>query len=186
MIRIRKKPHLFPIGGFFILTLCHLGSQMRPVFSKLMSIVLQGQEDYALAYLDDILVFSDTAENHLKHIQKVFDSLKRHNLKLKPSKCEFFKEETQYLGFRISRDGIQADPEKVKAIQAISSPSTVREVRAFIGMCSYYRRFIPDFSSITAPLIHLTRKYARFEWNDECRIAFDKLKGMLAEKVSLA
>ena len=156
------------------------------VFQELMSIVLQGQEDFALAYLDDILVYSDTAERHMEHIQKVLCSLRKHHLKLKPDKCEFFKTETQYLGFRISDKGIQPDHDKVKAIQAVSTPTTVRQVRGFIGMCSYYRRFIPGFSGLAEPLIRLTRKYARFQWDEACQVAFDRLKKMLHDMVILA
>ena len=156
------------------------------VFQELMSIVLQGQGDHALAYLDDVLVFSETREQHLEHLQKVFDSLRQHNLKLKPSKCTFFQKETKYLGFRIGQEGIQPDPDKVTAIQTVAAPKTVRQVRGFIGMCSYYRRFIPNFSSIAEPLINLTRKWAKFKWDDTCQNAFEKLKGCLADMVILA
>ena len=79
------------------------------VFQELMSIVLQGQEDFTLAYLDGILIFSNNIEEHLKHIDKVLCSLRKHNLKLKPSKWEFFQKETQYLGFRFWEKGIQPD-----------------------------------------------------------------------------
>ena len=156
------------------------------VFQELMSIVLRGQEGFALAYLDDILVFSSTAEDHLKHIESVLNSLRDHNLKLKPTKCEFFRKETQYLGFKISENGIQPDLEKVKAIKSVATPSTVKEVRAFIGMTSYYRRFIANFSNIAEPLVNLTRKYARFVWDDTCQTAFDCLKNKLSETAMLA
>ena len=86
-----------------------------------MLIVLLGQEDFALAYLD-ILIFSDTMNDHLKHIDNVLSSLRKHNLKLKPSKCEFFKKDTQYLGF--SENGIQPDFDKVTVIRAVSTPTT--------------------------------------------------------------
>jgi len=173
--------------GLFQFNVMPFGLANAPgIFQELMSVVLEGQEEYALAYLDDILIFSDTVEDHIKHIQEVLGSLRGHNLKLKPAKCEFFKKETQYLGFRISSKGIQPDYDKVKAIQAVVNPSTVREVRGFIGMCSYYRRFIPDFSSIAEPLINLTRKYARFQWDDTCQVAFVRLKNMLSDMVILA
>ena len=173
--------------GLFQFNVMPFGLANAPgVFQELMSVVLEGQEGHALAYLDDILVFSDTVENHLEHIQRVLNSLRRHNLRLKPTKCEFFRKETQYLGFRISSKGIQPDYHKVKSIKAVTNPSTVREVRGFIGMCSYYRRFIPDFSDIAEPLIKLTRKYSRFQWGDACQMAFDRLKAMLADMVTLA
>ena len=100
------------------------------IFQELMSIVLRGQEDFALAYLDDILIFSNTVEDHLKHIDTVLSSLRRHNLKLKPAKCEFFKKETQYLGFKISEEGIQPDLDKVKANQFRLQPLLDKKERS--------------------------------------------------------
>lgn len=173
--------------GLFHFNVMPFGLANAPgVFQELMSIVLRGQEDFALAYLDDILVFSNTIEDHLQHIERVLSSLREHNLKLKPAKCEFFKRETQYLGFKISEEGIQPDHDKVKAIKSVSTPTTVKEVRAFIGMTSYYRRFIANFSDIAEPLINLTRKYSRFLWDDACQAAFDCLKEKLSEVVILA
>ena len=173
--------------GLFHFNVMPFGLANAPgVFQELMSIVLQGQEDFALAYLDDILVFSNTIEDHLKHIERVLNSLREHNLRLKPSKCEFFRKETQYLGFKISEKGIQPDLDKVKAIKLVATPTTVKEVRAFIGMTSYYRRFIANFSDIAEPLINLTRKYARFLWDDACQTAFDSLKEKLSEMGLLA
>ena len=156
------------------------------VLQELMSVVLRGQEDFTLAYLDDILIFSNSIGDHLKHIDRVLSSLREHNMKLKPSKCEFFKKETQYLGFKISEHGVQPDFDKVKATESVVTPTTVRQVRSFIGMTSYYRRFIRNFSDIAEPLINLTRKYARFQWDDTCQAAFDSLKMKLAEMVILA
>lgn len=173
--------------GLFHFNVMPFGLANAPgIFQELMSVVLQGQEDFALAYLDDILIFSNTVEDHIKHIDRVLSSLRKHNLKLKPAKCEFFKKETQYLGFNISKEGIQPDLDKVKAIKSVSTPTTVRQVRAFIGMTSYYRRFIRNFSDIAEPLVNLTRKYARFQWDDACQTAFDTLKTKLAEMVILA
>ena len=173
--------------GLFHFNVMPFGLANAPgVFQELMSIVLQGKEDHALAYLDDVLIFSDTIDNHLHHIQGVLDSLREHNLKLKPAKCEFFKKETQYLGFTISESGIRPDHDKVEGIRNLDVPKTVRQVRSFIGMCSYYRRFIPNFSTIAAPLIALTKKYARFQWDDECQEAFQCLKDRLGEMIVLA
>ena len=145
-------------------------------FQHLMTVALQGFEHFAAPYIDDIVIFSPTKETHLEHIQNVFDRLKQHNLKLKLKKCSFFLQETQYLGFIINETGIKPDPEKVTAIRTLPSPTTVKQVRSFIGMCSYYRRFIPIFSAIAEPLIALTRKYARFDWDDQCQKAFEYLK----------
>ena len=148
-------------------------SNAPAVFQELMNIVLQGQEDFSIAYLDDILIFSETAEEHLEHIQQVFDRLRKHGLKLKLKKCSFFQEQTEYLGFIINEQGVKPDPKKVDAIRQLPAPTSVREVRGFIGMCSYYRRFIPNFSQIAEPLIDLTRKYAKFKWSEVCQRALD-------------
>lgn len=106
----------------------------------LMFIVLQGLDDFACAYLDDILIFSETAEEHEKHIEEVFRRLREHKLKLKMLKCTFIQAETEYLGFQIGTGGIKPNLEKVKAISEIPAPTTVIEVRGFTGMCSYFRR----------------------------------------------
>ena len=151
-----------------------------------MSIVLHNCESFALAYLDDIIIFSSNLEDHEKHIQQVFDCVRQHNLKLKLPKCEFLQKQTQYLGFIISEDGIMANPGKVKVIKEMPPPTNVHEVRSFIGMCSYYRRFLPNFSQIAMPLIKLTKKYAKFDWSPECQIAFDFLKESLTTVPVLA
>ena len=149
-------------------------------FQHLMTIALQGFEHFAAPYIDDIVIFSSSIEAHLDHIQQVFSRLQQHNLKLKLKKCSFFLKETQYLGFIINDQGVKPDPEKVKAINTLPAPTTVKQVRSFIGMCSYYRRFIPRFSAIAEPLIALTRKYARFSWDEQCQKAFDYLKENLS------
>ena len=110
-----------------------------------MSVVMQDLGKFAMAYLHDIIIFSPSMEEHIKHIQLVFDRLRQHQLKLKISKCKFMQEKTQYLGFIINRQGIMTDPDQVQVIKNMNLPSCVREVRSFTGMCSYYRRFIPNF-----------------------------------------
>ena len=109
----------------------------------------------------------------------VFDRLRQHGLKMKLKKCSFFQQETEYLGFVINDKGVKPNPKKVEAIRTLPSPKNVKEVRSFIGMCSYYRRFLPNFSKIAEPLIFLTRKYAKFRWTEECQKAFDFLKDSL-------
>lgn len=129
------------------------------IFSELMSVVLQGLHSFALAYLDDILIFSKTVEDHRKHIQTVFQRLREHGLKLKAKKCSFLKEQTRYLGFVIDSDGIRPDSDKVDVIRSLPNPTSVKEVRSVIGMCSYYRTLMPNFSKVAEPLVSLTKKY---------------------------
>ena len=181
--------------GLFQFNVMLFGLSNAPaVFQELMNIVLQGCEDFAMAYLDDVLIFSKDEKEHLQHIQIIFDRIRQHGLKLKLKKCAFFQEETGYLGFVINKDGVKPDPDKVKAIRTLPERKNVREIRGFIGMCSYYRRFIPNFSKIAEPLIELrrmavaryrmiclvlTKNYARFKWTPDFQSAFDYLKDSL-------
>ena len=112
------------------------------------------------AYLDDILIFSETFEEHMLHLNTIFERLYEHGLRLKLKKCSFLQHQVNYRGFVIDQDGIKPDQKKVEAIRALPVPTCVKEVRSFVGMCSYYRRFIPNFSQIAEPIIDLTRKYA--------------------------
>lgn len=166
--------------GLFEFNVMPFGLSNAPaVFQELMSIVLQDLDKFAVAYLDDILIYSSSLTDHLSHIQQVFDRLRQHGLKLKLKKCHFLQAETNYLGFIINQNGIKPDPKKVEAIASVSAPTSVREVRGFIGMCSYYRRFIPNFSEIAKPIIALTKKYSKFKWTDDCQRAFKYLKDSL-------
>ena len=105
-----------------------------------------------LIYLDDIVVFSSTFEEHIDRLEAVFKRLKRNNLKLKASKCEFFKREVTYLGLVVSQEGIQTDPSKIDAVKTWPVPKTVKEVRMFLGFTGYYRRFVKGYASIVRPL----------------------------------
>ena len=149
------------------------------VFTELMTEVLDGLDDFATSYLDDVLIWSNSLSEHLSHIRQVFDRFRQHNLKLKLKKCNFLQEETTHLGFVISKQGVKPDENKVKAIRSLPPPTNVREVRGFIGSVSWYRRYIPNFSKIAEPLIRLTRKHARFKWDQECQAAFEYLKESL-------
>ena len=120
--------------GLFNFRVMPFGLSNAPgIFTQLMSIVLGGMEGFAMAYLDDILVFSRTPEEHLGHLQQVFDRLRKHGLKLKLSKCQFLKEETKYLGFIIDKKSIKPDLDKVEVIKAMPEPTTVIKVRGLIG-----------------------------------------------------
>lgn len=167
--------------GLFEFNVMPFGLSNAPaVFQELMSVVLQGLNEFAIAYLDDILIFSSTLEDHLKHLDMIFDRLRKHDLRLKLKKCSFLQLETNYLGFIVDRDGIRPDPKKVEAIRSLPVPTCVREVRSFVGMSSYYRRFIPNFSEIAEPIIALTKKHAHFKWTEKHDKAFQYLKDSLS------
>ena len=113
-----------------------------------------------MAYLDDILIFSASVGEHLRHLKTLFAPLRKHRLKIKLSKCQSMKKETKYRGFVIDESGVHPDIDKAEVIRAMPEPRTVKEVRGFIGATRYYKRFIPAFSRIATPLIALTKKYA--------------------------
>ena len=121
------------------------------VFQNCMNAVLGDVRHFALAFVHDIIVFSETFEDHIQHLDAVFDRLRKANLCLKIAKCEFMKKELNYLGHIISDKGISVDPPKVSAVQNMDPPKNVREVRSFLGMASYYRRYVPDLSKTARP-----------------------------------
>ena len=156
-------------------------------FSELMNKVLQGiQHKFALSYLDDVLIYSKTWDEHLEHIQVVFNRLRDAGLKLKMSKCEFLKQEVNYLGHVISASGIKPDLEKVKAIKTLAPPENAKDVRTLLGMSGFYRRFIPNFAKIAKPLTELTKKNRAFRWTEECQNAFETLRTALTQAPVLA
>lgn len=166
--------------GLFQFNVMPFGLVNAPaIFSQLISVALQGCEQFAVAYLDDILVFSKTLEEHLQHCQAVFDKLRKHHLKLKLKKCSFLQTETKYLGFVITQNGIKPDQQKVDAIRSLPKPTTVKQIRSFLGLANYYRRFVPNFSKIAEPLVNLTKKYAKYNWTNACDNAFQALKDNL-------
>jgi len=121
-----------------------------------------------MVYLDDIVVFSKTFEEHLHNLKEVCVRLKSAGLKLHPSKCKLFQKEVSFLGHRISEDGVSTDDDKTNAVKNWPVPKNVKEVRSFIGLCSYYRRFVLNFASVAKPLHLLTEKGWKFVWTDDC------------------
>ena len=137
-------------------------------------------QDKCFVYLDDVLVVGQTFEEHLSNLREVFTRLKEAGLKLKLSKCHLAKSQVTYLSYVVSRQGITADPSKVTAVQHFPTPKSVKELRSFLGLALYYRRFIPGFSSkVASPLFSLTYKGTDFVWNAECRNVFNHLKLLL-------
>ncbi|CAI7790846.1 unnamed protein product [Closterium sp. NIES-53] len=132
-----------------------------------------------IVYLDDILIFSKTREQHLHDLDAVFKRLQENRLITKGSKCEFFKQELEFLGHVISRNGIKIDPAKIKTIQEWKSPTNVTELQSFLGFVNYVRRFIPNMAGITSPLTDLLHKDRNFVWGEEAEAAFQELKNFL-------
>ena len=138
--------------------------------------------DFPFGYLEDILIYSPDVETHLKHLELIFQRLREVDLKLKMEKCSFLKKHIQYLGHIVSGNGIKPIPEKLSAIQQMPRPYTPKEVKQFLGLVGYYRKFIPCYADIARPLHALTRKDMAFEWSDICQRSFDLLEAMVSEE----
>ncbi|GFV88298.1 retrovirus-related Pol polyprotein from transposon 17.6 [Trichonephila clavipes] len=126
-------------------------------FSKMMCEILSGCEKYATPYLDDIAIFSETWEEHLKHLKEILERLKKANLTIKPSKCKFAQREVQYLGHVVGRGKRSPAERKIEAIRDFPIPTTKTQIRAFLALAGYYRQYIPMFSAIVAPLTDLLK-----------------------------
>ena len=151
-------------------------------FERLMGRILAGLTwKVCLIYLDDIIVYSKSFEEHLNALEEVFTRLFEANLKLSPKKCNMFQKSVTFLGHMISEHGIATDLDKIKAVKMWPIPKSVREVRSFLGLCSYYRRFVLNFSTIAKPLNKLTEKGGNFAWSAACQSTFDCFKCKLTE-----
>ena len=156
-------------------------------FQRLMETVLAGLLwDSCFAYIDDLLVCSHTFQEHLEHLRQVFTRLRKAGLRLKAKKCLFLREEVPYLGHVVTKGGIKPDPAKTEKVQHYPVPVSVSHVRQFLGLASYYRRFVPEFSRIASPLHSLLKRNAVFCWTSDCQHAFDKLKSLLVGAPVLA
>jgi len=132
-----------------------------------------------LVYLDDLIIIANSFEQLTGRFETVLGRLRAANLKLNCSKCELFKRKVSFLGHIISGDGIEVQPEKIESVRCWPIPKSLTEVRSFLGLASYYRRFIRGFSFIAAPLYKLMRKNVQFHWGAEQQDAFDELKTAL-------
>jgi len=129
-----------------------------------------------LCYLDDILVYSPTLDQHIKDVESVLQLLNENKLYIKLRKCELFKNKVSFLGHQISAEGVSVEEDKIKAIRDWPIPQCVRDIQSFHGTCSYYRKFIKDFAKLSSPLTDLLRKDVSFSWGRDQQSAFDKLK----------
>ena len=152
-------------------------------FQRSMDLVLAGIKwKSCLVYIDDIIVFSETFEKHIKDLEELFERLSNFNLKLKASKCFFCKKSVEYLGHIVSKNGIEVNPKKVQAAKELKAPKNVTDVKSFLGLTGYYRKFIRNYAKIAEPLIKLTRTTkTEFDWTDKCEDAFLKLKESLVD-----
>ena len=134
-----------------------------------------------MVFIDDILIYSKDETEHAEHLRIVLQTLRDKQLYAKFSKSEFWLREVGFLGHIVSGDGIRVDPSKISAIVDWKPPKNVTEVRSFLGLAGYYRRFVNGFSIIAAPMTRLLRKDVKFEWTEECQQSFEELKKLLTE-----
>ena len=145
--------------GLFEFNVMFLGlANASATFQHLMRVVLNGIEwDGVLAYLDDIIVYARTFDEHLRNLDLVLSRLELHGLTLKPSKCTLFKSEVKFLGHIVSKSGVSCDPEKVACVSNWPIPKSLKEVRQFLGLASYYRKFVKDFAKLAVPMYNLAK-----------------------------
>ncbi|KAJ0668169.1 putative nucleotidyltransferase, Ribonuclease H [Helianthus annuus] len=147
------------------------------VFMDLMNRVCKPYLDkFVIVFIDDILIYSKMKNEHEQHLRAILELLKKEKLYAKFSKCEFWLREVQFLGHVVNGDGIHVDPTKIEAIKNWETPKTPTEIRQFLGLAGYYRRFIEDFSKIAQPLTYLTQKDKKFDWGIKQEEAFQILK----------
>ena len=154
-------------------------------FSYVLGKVLVSCHNFALNYLDDITIFSRMWEEHLEHLEEVFKLLKHADLKIKHSKCKFFKSKVHYLGYLVGIGGVQPLPEKLEAIKKLLAPTNMDELHQFLGITGVYRKFVPFCANITYCLTKLLRKGIEFQWSEQCNNIFNILKKELCKMPSL-
>ena len=156
-------------------------------FMDLMNRVFQPYLDrFVIVFIDDILVYSGSSEEHAEHLRIVLQTLRERKLYAKLSKCQFWLDRVAFLGHVISVEGVSVDPKKIEAVVNWKPPKNMSEVRSFLGLAGYYRKFVEVFSKIAAPLTKLTRKDVKYDWVDACQQSFEELKGRLTSAPVLA
>jgi hypothetical protein len=156
-------------------------------FMYLMNSVFMPELDkFVVVFIDDILIYSKTEEDHADHLRVVLQRLRDHRLYAKFSKCEFWLDSVRFLRYTVSSEGISVDPTKVQEVMNWKPPTSVHQIRSFLGLAGYYRRFILDFSKIAKPMTELLKKEIKFHWDDKCEEAFHTLRKLLTTAPVLA
>ena len=167
--------------GLFEYTVMSFGLTNAPAyFMYLMNkVFMEYLDKFVVVFIDDIMIYSKSEEEHEEHLRLVLQKLREHQLYAKFSKCEFWIKEVSFLGHIISDGGISVDPGKVRDVLKWNPPQTVTEIRSFLGLAGYYRRFIEGFSKIVKPLTTLLEKGREFKWTEACQASFEELKKRL-------
>ncbi|KAL0411015.1 UNVERIFIED_CONTAM: Retrovirus-related Pol polyprotein from transposon [Sesamum latifolium] len=164
-------------GAFEFLVMPFGLTNAPATFSTLMNQVLHGfLDEFVVVYLDDIVVYSRTLAEHVEHLRQVLTRLREHELYAKVSKCSFAQETISFLGHIVERGCIRMDPKKVQAIEEWQPPSDVHDLRSFLGLANYYRRFVKGYSEIARPMTDLLKKTETWKWTPQCQESFDNLR----------
>ena len=184
----KEKTAFTTYSGLFQFRKMPFGLVNAPAtFQRLMEVVLAGlARKVCVVYLDDILVFGRTLAEHNANLTLVLERLRTAGLRLKPKKCCFALKEVEYLGHVVSANGVQTDPKKLRAVEQFPPPHDLKTLRSFLGLASYYRKFVPNFATVARPLHALTKKDVPFLWSSECQDALTKLKKLLTSAPVLA
>ncbi|UYV66544.1 hypothetical protein LAZ67_4002015 [Cordylochernes scorpioides] len=183
----REKTAFITPDGLYEFKVMPFGLCNAPAtFERMIDNLLKGLKwTICLCYLDDIIVFSDGFEEHLRRLQLVLNCLKKAGLCLNSKKCKFGAKTITVLGHEVSENGIRPDQEKIRAVRDFATPRSLKEVRSFLGLSSYYRRFIPNYAHVAQPLNDLLKKDSAFNWNQEEQNAFEALKSALISEPAL-
>lgn len=177
---IPKTAFNTPFGHYEFLRMPFGLKNAPATFQRAMDSVLYGlQGERCFVYLDDIVVFASSLQEHEQKLSEVFERLQAHGLKVQPDKCEFLRKEVAYLGHIISNEGVKPNPEKVNSVRNFPTPKSCKDIKSFLGLAGYYRRFIPNFSKLTKPLTSLLKQDVPFVWGDAQQQAFDSCKDIL-------
>jgi hypothetical protein len=184
----RAKTAFITADGLYEFRVMRFGLTNAPAtFQRMMDVVLAGLKwNTCLVYLDDIVVFAPTVSQHLERLETVLQRIDKAGLKLKLSKCSFLEQSLKVLGYIVNSEGLSPDPAKIAAVHDFPTPRTVKEVQGFLGLCSYYRKFVPGFAVLARALSNLTKKAQRFVWGEEQQRSFETLKTLLTTPPILA
>ena len=184
----RHKSAFFVDGGLFEWNVMPFGLTNAPAtFQRLMDAIFAGLKwKSLLVYIDDVIVYSNSFKQHLNDIEEMFKRIQNANMTFKTSKCHLLKDSVNYLGHVITRNGIKPDPNKTKAVSNMTAPKSKDQLRSFLGLCSYYRKFIPNFAKLCFPLYAISKLESHFRWQKDQDTAFNQLKQMLTQNPILA
>ena len=184
---VKKTAIVTPFGSWEFPRMLFGLKNSGATFQKLMHAIFS-ELPFVFTYIDDILVFSDTLEEHLVHLEKVFDKLKTNGLRARPDKCEFVKSKVVYLGYELSHEGLRPLPHRVEAIKKFVKPTTIKELQKYLGVLNFYHRFVKNLAEIVAPLTAALKGDAKDKlcWSDDMDSAFEHSKTALASASLLA